>query len=470
MFEELADFAVNYVQKLGASYADVRLEYNRGNAFILKNSILEESAFAELYGMGVRFIKDGTLGFLSINDFKKDVIRKLLERAVQITSASSKIKYPISLSNEHTVKKKYSVKQKINLLDTEPGEKISFLTDIDKAILKTKINVPGRFLSYSDGVLEKYFINSEGTKISSSIPRVGFHYLLTLEENGKSAQRYWQYGVASGWEGIKANYLINKVIEEIRALQNNLKNGVTAPKGKLDVVVAPEVTGIMVHESVGHPYEADRILGREAAQAGESFVNPNMIGEQIGSKIVNVVDDPTLENSYGFYLYDDEGVAARRKFLMKDGKINEFLHNRETAAAMGIKSNGSSRASGFDKEAIVRMSNTFMLPGKFTEEELIEGVKKGVYIKNFMEWNIDDKRWNQKYVGSEAYLIENGRIGKPIRNPTIEITTAALYSSIDAIGKNTEMHAGTCGKGEPMQGVPVWMGGPSIRLKSLRLV
>ena len=470
MFEDLADFAVEYAQKLGVSYAEARLEHYRGNAFVLKNSILEESAFAELHGIGIRFIQKNTLGFLSINDFKKDVIRKLLDRAIKITSTASRIKYPISLSNEQTVVKEYSVKQKINLLDTDPGQKISWLLDLDKAILNTKVNVPGRFLSYSDGVKEKYFVNSEGTKIKSIIPRIGFYYLLTIEEGGQSIQRYWQYGVARGWEGIKESSLIEKAVNEVLALQKNLKEGVKAPTGEIDVVVAPEVTGIMVHESVGHPYEADRIFGREAAQAGESFVTPEMIGKQIGSEIVTVVDDPTLENSYGFYLYDDEGVAARRKFLMKNGKINEFLHNRETAASMGISSNASSRASAFDKEAIVRMSNTFMLPGDFTEEELIEGVRRGVYIKNFMEWNIDDRRWNQKYVGSEAYLIENGRLSKPVKNPTIEITTAALYSSIDAIGKNIEWHAGTCGKGEPMQGVPVWMGGPSIRLRALRLI
>jgi TldD protein len=226
----------------------------------------------------------------------------------------------------------------------------------------------------------------------------------------------------------------------------------------------------MTHESVGHPYEADRILGREAAQAGESFVTKNMLGKKIGNPIVTVVDDPTVPNSYGFYLFDNEGVKARRKYLMKKGVINEFLHNRQTAAQMGLKeSNGSSRATEYDRESIVRMSNTFVLPGKHTEEELIRGVKKGVYMKNFNEWNIDDKRLNQKYVGAEAFLIKNGRLEKPVLNPVVEISTPDLWSSVDAVGKKIEFHAAVCGKGEPMQGIPVAHGGPPIRLRKIRV-
>ena len=103
------------------------------------------------------------------------------------------------------------------------------------------------------------------------------------------------------------------------------------------------------------------------------------------------------------------------------------------------------------------------------EEELIEGVKKGVYIKSFTEWNIDDKRLNQKYVSSEAYLIENGRLTKPVRKAVLETTTMDFWSSLDAAATNVQYFAGSCGKGEPMQGVPVWMGGPSARLRGMRL-
>ena len=280
-------------------------------------------------------------------------------------------------------------------------------------------------------------------------------------------QRYLPYGNSGGWEVIKKWNLKNNLLNEIKALENTLRHGIRPPKGKIDVVVGPEVTGIASHEGVGHPYEADRILGREAAQAGESFVNPNMIGYKIGSDVVNLVDDPTVEGSNGFYLYDDEGVKARRRFLIKNGKIAELLHNRETAAELGMQSNGSSRASDYNKESLVRMSNTFVLPGDYKEEELFENIKLGVYMKNFMEWNIDDKRFHQKYTGAEAYLIKNGKISHPVINPVLEITTPALWNSVDALSNKIEFVAGSCGKGEPMQGIPVWFGGPAMRLRNV---
>ena len=327
----------------------------------------------------------------------------------------------------------------------------------------------GRYFSLSSDVAKKYFLTTEGAKIVSEIPRVNFTYFITLNLDGKSAQKYWQFCNSGGYEHVKKWNLPKLIFDEYKAIEKNLKHAKKPPKEKIDVVVGPEVTGIMVHESVGHPFEADRIFGREAAQAGESFVHKDMIGNAIGNEIVNVVDDPTLENSAGFYLYDDEGVKARKRFLIKNGRINEFLHNRETAAEMNIKSNGAARAEDYDKEAIVRMANTFLLPGDYSEEELIEGIKLGVYIRDFTEWNIDDKRFQQKYVGSDAYLIKNGKIRNPVLKPVLELTTPALWSSIDAVGKNLEYHTGTCGKGEPMQGVPAFLGGPSIRIRNVKL-
>jgi TldD protein len=214
--------------------------------------------------------------------------------------------------------------------------------------------------------------------------------------------------------------------------------------------------------------EADRILGREMSQAGRSFIfegGPFWIGSRIGSDAVTVVDDPALKHSYGYYAFDDEGIKARRRFLYRNGVINEFLQNRESAAKLGVKSNGSSRSVNYDREAIVRMANTFVLPGELTEEELIEDVKDGVYMKSFTEWNIDDKRFNQRYVGKEAYLVKNGELKDPVARPVIETTTLKFWTAVDAVSKKVEFDAATCGKGDPEQGVPVFTGGPCLRLR-----
>ena len=134
-----------------------------------------------------------------------------------------------------------------------------------------------------------------------------------------------------------------------------------------------------------------------------------------------------------------------------------------------INSNGSSRAVQFDREPIIRMGNTFIEPGDWTFEEMIRDVKRGIYIKSFMEWNIDDKRLNQRYVGLEAFMIEEGKIGEAVIDPVLEITPPKYWGSIDARGNDLLYSCGTSVKGDPMQGAPVYFGAPHIRLRNVRV-
>jgi len=463
MQKDLADFAIKYLEKRGASYSEARLMHTDGSGFLLKNGNPEESGFGSASGLAIRFIKNNVLRFCSTNIMEKNQVKSIINSSLKLSN--KEISEKTEFSDFTKQKEKYVVKQKKKLADMPPDKKLELLKEIDSNFK----NLLGRYFILSDVLTKKYFTNSEGTQIESEIPLIEFLYILTLKEKNKTIQRYLQYGASSGYEILKKWKLLENLSQEVAALKNNLLHGIKPPKGKIDIVAGPEVTGIACHEACGHPYEADRIFGREAAQAGESFVTEKMINTRIGSEVVTIVDDPTIENSYGFYKYDDEGVKARRKILMENGLINEFLHDRETSKKMNLTSNGSARATDTAVEPIVRMSNTFMLPGKHKEEELIEDIKIGVFIKNFMEWNIDDKRYNQKYVGNEAYLIKNGKIDKPILKPSIEITTPALFSAIDAVANNLKLISGTCGKGEPMQGIPVTMGGPSIRIRGIKL-
>jgi TldD protein len=299
---------------------------------------------------------------------------------------------------------------------------------------------------------------------------LGAFVFVTVSERGKTEQAGEQFGFSGGWEAFKEWNIADKMVEDAKVLKNVIMKGKVVKAGKMDLVCGPEVTGIAAHESCGHPMEADRILGREMSQAGKSFIYDGgayWMGDRIGSDAVTVVDDPTVEHSYGFYAFDDEGVKAKRRYLYRNGVIHEFLHNRESAAGLGVRSNGSSRAISYDREAIVRMANTFVEPRDMSEEELIEDVKRGVFMKSFTEWNIDDKRFNQRYVGREAYLIEKGELTTPVARPVIETTTLKFWSAVDGVSKRVGFSAGTCGKGDPMQGMPVSMGGPAVRLRGV---
>src|SRR3989449_1838337 len=136
---------------------------------------------------------------------------------------------------------------------------------------------------------------------------------------------------------------------------------------------------------------------------------------------------------------------------------------------MHTRSNGAARAVNYNVEAIVRMANTFVEPKDHTVEELLEDVKFGVYMKSFMEWNIDDKRYNAKYAGREAYLVENGEVKHPVRNTIIELTTPAFWSAVDAVGKDLDFEAGFCGKSDPGQALDPSLGGAAIPLRNVYL-
>ena len=464
---------MDHALRLGANYAEARVQRDSGNTYTLKNGAAEPVNVTRKLGIGIRVIVDGALGFASTNSLDRNQLRTTTESAVRTAKASKRlVTSPIRLSQEKSWEDNWEARMKVDVRNVSPEEKYELLFTIEKSLAPESVHVslPSRILVFDEDLSEKFYVNSEGSKLHGFVPRLSLVFFLTAQEPGKGVvQRLHHEAQSRGWEVVKDWIPEEIAANDAKMLGRLLRDGVAPPKGEVDMVLGPEVTGIICHESCGHPQEADRILGREAAQAGESYLKPDMVGHRIGSEHVTIIDDPTLPNSYGFYLYDDEGVKTRPRVLIQDGLISAFLQNRETAAELGGVSNGASRASSYDREPIIRMANTYMKPGNHSLEELVEGVGNGVYMKNFMEWNIDDRRFNQRYVGLEAYMIENGQITTPLRNPILEITTPGLYGSVDAVGKDVEYAGATCGKGDPQQGAPVWTGGPPIRVRKIRL-
>ena len=466
--EDLTHFAMEYARNKGATYAEARYEHQVGEQVILKNRLLDALNFSEDSGIGVRVLAKGGLGFASTNRLNKTDLRAVVDSAVKTAKGAAR-KDPISFVPEEPVVTEWSVSERVKVVDVPTEQKIKDLLEVDKALLDLKLKMPARLFVLGHNRIRKTFVNSEGSEIRSYSPRIRLYYYLTVTSDGDAEQTHRNYGWSGGWEALDEWRTLEKVTDEAKSLQTSLEKGKKSPEGKMDLVVGPQVSGIAAHESCGHPTEADRILGREASQAGKSFITPDMIGKRVGSDVVNVVDDPTMNHAIAYYAYDDEGVKARRRYLYKDGRINEFLQNRETAAKTGTRSNGASRATNYDREAIVRMANTFVEPRDWEVEEMMADVKFGVYMKSFMEWNIDDKRWSGKYVGREAYLIENGEIRQPVRKTVLEVTTPAFWSAVDAVGKDLDFEAGYCGKSDPGQALEAAMGGATMRLRNIAL-
>jgi TldD protein len=469
MFEDIAGLALDYAQKKsGVTYAEVKVEKDVGNAVVIKNAMIDALIYTEDEGLCVKVLTNEGIGFASTNTLENKDVKNIVDRVYKM-ARSSRRKTPITFVEEKSAEDKWEVEQKRKLADISIEQRVNDIFEIDNYLNTMDIKMTGRILQVSDGVSEKYFCNSEGSKISSILPRIFATIYITVSEDGQSEMAYRDYGYTGGWEGLERLAISETMAHDAQVLDRMMKEGKKLPEGKMDLICGPQVTGIASHESCGHPMEADRINGREMSQAGKSFVTKALLGERIGSDAVTIVDDPTIPNSSGFYLYDEEGVKARPRYLYKNGIINEFLHNRESAAIMGQRSNAASRSVSYSREPIVRMANTYLAPGDQTDDELLEGVKKGVWMESFNEWNIDDTRFNQKYVGREAYLIENGERKYPVKGCVIETTTRKFWSAVDAVSKRLEFSSATCGKGDPEQGIPVFTGGASARLREVYL-
>ena len=232
MYKDLADFSVGYLQKKGAEYAEARLETNETSRFVLNDGNPESSSFDDYSGIGVRFSIKKNMGFVSINNLDKIKIKNLLDKSFKLTERSSKIADTVDFAESKTKHSRCKVVQKINIEDLGPDKKLSILNDLNK-----NLDSEHRYFSLSDKLTKKYYVNTEGSKIYSEIPRLNFFYFLTVNESGESIQRYLQYGATGGYELINKWELEKNIESEIKALKDNLRNGVKAPQGNVDVVL-----------------------------------------------------------------------------------------------------------------------------------------------------------------------------------------------------------------------------------------
>lgn len=460
MEAEFIDRIVDYASSK-SKYAEARFIEIAINDLTYRNGEFEGLNFGVESGYAVRVLNN-SISMAYTDSTNWEEIRESVDRAVKRSQFGGKN----SIFEGDPVKDSWKVEAKKKIEDVSIDEKTSILKENDSSMKSAGASV--RVNNLVDKRTHQTYVNSLGSDIRGDISRIYYFYLIGVVDNGEFEQSVEHYGSSSGYEYIDELNLEERIEHDI----DDLHQAAAAPRinpGKFDIVVGPEISGIVAHESCGHPTEYDRIIGREGAQAGESFLTGKKQPYRIGSDMVSVVDDPSMEKSYGYYAYDDEGVRSRKRYLYKNGMTNEYILNRESAGILGVKSNGGGRSASWNMEPLARMSTTYVEPGTYKFDDLFDGIKRGIYIKSFTEWNIDDIRFNEKYVGKEAYLITNGDISGRVRRPVIETNTVSFYSAVDAIGRDLEFNAGTCGKGDPMQGVDVWMGGPHMRLREMYL-
>ncbi len=242
------------------------------------------------------------------------------------------------------------------------------------------------------------------------------------------------------------------------------------PDREVVVVTDPHFNALIAHEIIGHPCEADRALKMEAAYAGRSWflgsLEHNEIGRPVGSPLLWTCSDPTL-NGYGHYLFDHEGTPGRRVTHIEGGVFRGFLNSRATAAILGVEPNGSARASEAWHAPLIRMSNTFFMPGESDPRKIISEVEHGYYVCGHLVPSIAESRENFRISARRVFEIEHGRIGRLFRSGSVIADSKSFFRQIDAVGNDLRLVAiPNCGKGQPMQVKRMSNGGPTLRSRA----
>jgi predicted Zn-dependent protease len=258
---------------------------------------------------------------------------------------------------------------------------------------------------------------------------------------------------------------LDLVIDSIVAREVlELVGAAPCPSGAMDVILMPDQMTLQIHESIGHPLELDRILGDERNYAGSSFVKLEDFGRlKYGSEILNVTFDPGVEHEFASYAFDDCGQPAEREFLIENGILKRGLGSLESQARSGVPGVANQRASSWNRAPIDRMANINVEPGKTSFEDMISGIEHGVYMESNKSWSIDDYRNKFQFGCEYSRLIENGKLGRVLRNPNYRGVTADFWNKLVAVGDASTLGVfGTpyCGKGEPNQSIRVGHASP----------
>ena len=242
---------------------------------------------------------------------------------------------------------------------------------------------------------------------------------------------------------------------EAAELVINLLSSVAAKGGSYDVVMDPILNGVMTHEAFGHAAEADN-------WPSHSTVLEDKVGKEVGPEYLSLTDDPTLEGQRGSFEYDWEGTKSKKRSLVKNGILTELLHNLETSSRLEMEPNGAARCQSFMHFPLPRMSNTFMEPGDWNVDELIQDTKTGILLCSFNYGYTQSAKGQFMFQASHGYIIENGEKGQMVRDVSLAGNILEILAKVDAIGNDFELDAGSCGKSG--QAVPTMTGGPHARI------
>ncbi len=496
----LADAGLNAATKAGASYCDVRIGRYLNQFITTRDRNVENIVNTESSGVGVRVIAGGAYGFASTNDMSPDSVAAAARQAVAIARANAKLQ-----------------SEPIRLAPVKGVGEVSWATPFtkdwrtipvkDKADMLIAANAAGlgAGASFMTSTLfqvnqQKYFASTDGSYIDQDIHRLWAPFTATAVDKASNRFRTrdslaapvgmgYEYFDARAADKVQAaggvTTLYTKsydIVEDARAAGRQAREKLGAKSvepGKYDLVLSPEHLFLTIHESVGHPTELDRVLGYEANYAGTSFATLDKWKTKqfkFGADRVNFTGDKNEPMSLGAVGYDDEGVAAKRWDIIKDGKLVNYQATRDQAHIIGEKeSHGCSYADSWSNVQFQRMPNVSLAAGKapLTPDEMVKDVKKGIYILGRGSYSIDQQRYNFQFGGQLYYEIKDGKIIGQVEDVAYQSNTQEFWNACSAICDQRDWRMGGSffdGKGQPSQVSAVSHGSATTRFNGINVI
>lgn len=404
-------------------------------------------------GGNVRAYSNGFWAFASFNDLD-DLEENLafVDRQVKAGSRESRgrLMRARPLIDEVTLR-----------IDDDPRdvaleEKIRVADEYNRIIRCSKKIQTSR-VDYADGFRRRYYLNSDGADIVEEKCYCGIGFTAFAKDGTNVQVRRKSVAKTAGFDTVRN---LEGEVEQIIKDAIDLLSAEKVKAGVYTVIADPFLAGIFAHEAFGHLSEADFV------QENEKMQSIMKIGERFGDPGLTIIDDASIPEERGSYRYDDEGVAARRNYLIRGGVLVGRLHSRESAGKMSERSTGNARAITYRYAPIVRMSNTYIEKGDRTFDELVSGVENGIYAVGSMGGQTQLEMFT--FSSAKAYMIKDGKIGKMVRDVVLSGNVFETMKAIDGIGNDTELHGGLggCGKGGQYP-LPVSHGGPHIRIRNV---
>lgn len=337
------------------------------------------------------------------------------------------------------------------------AEKIALLKEMNEAARAVSADIRQVALAYMEKEQDVFILSDLGVSAAEKRVYTSFVVQVTALRGGRIESAHSVISGRKGYEVLDAETVREKTVSAASLAAGQL--GVDKKiNGIMTAVISSAAGGTMIHEAVGHSLEADLIQKDLSEYKGKK-------GSIIASPLVTVIDDAVLPGKRGSLLFDDEGVVSRRKILVKKGRLEEFIHSRETAMRSGEELTGNGRRESYRFKPIPRMTNTMIAPGNGTPEDLIKDTKSGIFVNKMGGGQVNTVTGEFIFEVREGYLIENGRVTEPLRGATLMGKSSEVLNTIDAVCGDIGFDTGTCGKDG--QGVPVSDAQPTIRIPQI---